>query len=161
MKPEEALDALATPERIGRVREKLSSALLLDNGIARQLSRLDALKERHRRVSAAAGRDAEADALARETEARLLADYRALLIRQREIREMIGRLPEGRQRMVLSLRYLEGMPFFRIAMQMHYDERQIYRYHRAGLRRLAVILALEEAGREAFPGVSGSREKSD
>ena len=42
---------------------------------------------------------------------------------------------------MLEMRYLNGAPFFRVAMAIHYDERTVYRLHRAGLRMIAALLA--------------------
>ncbi len=141
MKPEEALDALAGPEGIARARELLSSALRLDAMIALKLARLDALKARAEKARIVPGLSEETEQGLLEQE--ILEEYRALMARQRRIQALLSRMPDERQRTVLELRYLQGLPFFRIAMQLHYDERQIYRYHRAGLRYLAVLTALE------------------
>ena len=58
------------------------------------------------------------------------------------------------QQAVLEMHYLQGMPFFRAAMALHYEERQIYRLHRAGLKAIAAQLLLEGA----LPGPAGATE---
>ena len=59
---------------------------------------------------------------------------------------LIARLPDEKMARILEMRYLDQQPFFRIAARMHYDERQIYRYHRQGLRYVALLTAPASAG---------------
>ena len=72
------------------------------------------------------------------------ADYHRLTLLQREIRECLSRVPQPLPRLVLEMRYLQGSPFFRIAMALHYDERQIYRYQAQGPEQVALQLAEKE-----------------
>lgn len=50
---------------------------------------------------------------------------------------VIERLPDSRQRSVLRRRYILGQRWERIARELHYDVRQIYRLHAQGIRGFA------------------------
>lgn len=169
MTVEEAYAFIRSPQGLAAARDYLSAALRLDAMIALRLSRLDAARARGERVTraldalagggGAGDRVGEAAADLADQEAALLADYHALLKQQKEIGAAIARVPEDRQRMVLEMRYLQGLPFFRIAMTLHYDERQVYRLHERGLRHVAAQIALgeiapaAEAGEQESPAV--------
>lgn len=156
MKPEERLASLVTEEGIKKAREALSSAQPLERLIALKLSRLDRAREEEKHLRALGG-GAAADEI-RHTEEGLLSDYHLLTQQREKVQRLIDRVPDMRHRTVLEMRYLEGLPFFRIAMNMHYDERQIYRYHKSGLLHVSLQLALEENDTLRAPG---SPEKSD
>ena len=47
--------------------------------------------------------------------------------------EIIEKIPEGAQRSVLRRRYLLGQSWKRIAREMHYEERTVFRIHGRGL----------------------------
>ncbi len=98
------------------------------------MARLDGLRKKLRR-----GLPAEAEIQAEEQA--LFSAYAVLKHRRRAIAAAIGRMPEEIVRRVMTARYLEGRPFFRIAMDLHYDERQIYRIHRKGLMHAAAQIA--------------------
>ena len=136
MKPDDRLYALVTDAGIARARKALSSALPLERLIALKLARLDRVREEEKRLRSVGGGAAAGDI--RHLEEELLADYHALTRRRENVQRLIDRIPDERHRAVLEMRYLEGLPFFRIAMNLHYDERQIYRYHRAGLLHAAL-----------------------
>ena len=141
MTPEELWAFAHSPAGEQAARSCLGACLHLDAAIAVKLSRLDALRRQAAKIGGCLpGICPELDALEEE----VLRDYRELTQRQREIADRIRQVPDERHRAVLELRYLQGMPFFRIAMQLHYDERQIYRFHRHGLHRIAALLAAEE-----------------
>lgn len=124
-------------------REILSGYGRLDAEIAVKLSRIDRAREQAKRLAALPDRAKaqEASRCLAELEKELLRDYAALTERQKEIEKIIGQVPNERARTVLEMRYLAQQPFFRIAMRMHYDERQIYRYHRQGLQYAALLTA--------------------
>ncbi len=152
MTAEAVLAFMRSREGLLAARDFLSGVLRLDADIALQLARLDEMRKKLRE-----GRGSQAEVL--EGEEDLLLSYRALREKEREIGSAIRRVPGDRLREVLSRRYLHGQPFFRIAMDMNYDERQIYRIHRQGLEHLAAQLAsgmIQE--KDAFlPEHSGSR----
>ncbi len=50
-----------------------------------------------------------------------------------EANRRIEQMPDETHRTLLRLRYLAGMTFARIAEEMHYSERQIYRTHEEAL----------------------------
>ena len=68
----------------------------------------------------------------------------ALVHRQKQIDALLRRIPNETIRTVMQWRYLQNVPFFRIAMEMQYDERHVYRLHRKGLEYVAALLAVEE-----------------
>ena len=136
MTAQETLRYMQSRQGLCAARDYLSAALHLDAQIAVKQARADAL--RARRSLLCAGETQQAlDALEQEIQ----ADYASLFRRQRQIDAVIRSVPEDMSRLVLECRYLQGLPFFRIAMELHYDERQIYRYHRKGLMYVAARLA--------------------
>lgn len=137
MTGEETLIYIRSPEGLCAARDLLSGALRLDAEAALALARLDRMRARARRGRA----DREA---IRQEEARLLSLYKEKTARQQTIGAVIRRVPDENARTVLRLHYLEGMPFFRVAMQMNYDERQIYRILRRGLSHVALQTVLNE-----------------
>lgn len=148
MTPEERLAFARSKEGLNHARQLLTGYGRLDAAIAVKLSRLDRTREQAKRLSALPpgpeARQASAETEALEQE--LLRDYAALIERQKEIEGIIRRVPHEQSRTVLEMRYLDQQPFFRIAARMHYDERQIYRYHRQGLRYVALLTAPASAG---------------
>ena len=149
MSPEEKMALAFSREGEARAREYLMERNRLDSRIALELAQLDSIRERgmsmtHLLEALPSGtlgdRVADAAARAADLEAETLADYEKLLQKQQEIKNTIRSLPEGLPRMVLELRYLQAMPFFRIAMALHVEERHVYRLHKDALRRLALLL---------------------
>ncbi|MBR1583915.1 MAG: hypothetical protein IJ662_00055 [Clostridia bacterium] len=138
MTAEEILAYIQSKEGQNAAREFLSGAQRIDAMVALKLARADQLRARARQLPAL---DAEAQQALREMEDEILADYNVLLKRQKQIGDAIRRVPEEVSRAVLESRYLQGLPFFRIAMNLNYDERQIYRYHQRGLQHIAGQLA--------------------
>ena len=138
-------------EGLCAARDFLSGALRMENGIALQLSRLDQMRKKLRQGQGSA-------AAVEAGEASLLSSYAALREKQREIGAVLRRIPGDRPREVLERRYLQGQPFFRIAMEMHYDERQIYRLHRQGLAHVAarIILGLIAEASAASGSAAGA-----
>ena len=141
MTPEEMWAFAHSAQGEQAARAYLGRALKLDAVIAVKLSRLEEMRERMGKIAALLpGVCPELSALEEE----ILKDYRALTAQQQEIGSRIRKVPDERHRAVLEMRYLQGLPFFRIAMQMHYEERQIFRYHRHGLHYIALLLAMDE-----------------
>ena len=139
MTPGALLSFIHSPEGLAAARDFLSSALRMDALIGVKLARLDGMRSLRERVKAAPEED-EAFAAA---EGEVLVEYHALLDRQRAIGGVIRRVPDERQRAILEMRYLQGLPFFRIAMALNYEERQIYRLHKEALRHVAALLAAD------------------
>jgi len=151
MTHEEALVYSMSPEGQQAARNYLSAALQIENRIALRLSRLDALRAQGERITQALGgmrgsgygdKVGEAAAELADQEAALLKDYRQLLGRQRAIGEVIHQVPDEQAKLVLELRYLQNLSFVAIAMKVHCDERQAYRYHKRGIAHVAFHLAL-------------------
>lgn len=144
MTGEEALAFIRSPEGQRRAQDYLSAALRADSAAALCLARLDQLRKKLRR-----GLPVQADI--RQEEQALFAAYAALKIRRRAIRAAVDRVPDETARAVLEHRYLEGKPFFRIAMDLHYDERQIYRIHRRGVAHVAAQIAERQISEKFSP----------
>jgi len=134
MTGEEALAFIRSASGRRLAQDYLSGVLWADSAAALHLARLDGLRKKLRR-----GLPAEAEIQAEEQA--LFSAYAVLKHRRRAIAAAIGRMPEEIVRRVMTARYLEGRPFFRIAMDLHYDERQIYRIHRKGLMHAAAQIA--------------------
>ncbi len=146
MTAEEQLQYLNSYEAVACAQDYLAQALRLDAQISLKLAQLDALREKKNKLCHSLGIPPDklpADEDIRGREAAVLADYSALLRLQSAIADHVGRVPDAIQRAVLEMRYLQGAPFFRIAMALHYDERHIYRLHRSGLRHVAAQLMQE------------------
>ena len=75
-----------------------------------------------------------------ELEGEILTEYAHLIEKQKEIKKAIRQVPNDTQRMVLEKRYLVGLPFFCIAQEMNYSERQVLRLHTDGLEHVALQL---------------------
>lgn len=156
MTAEEKMAFAFSPDGQRAAREYLSRLRALDVMIALKHSHADDLREKSRRVTRAmdalsfggqGDRVGEAAAQLADLEREILADYSALLSQRQEIESTIRRVPNETQRTVLEMRYIDGMPFFRIAMALHYDERTVYRYHQKALSHAALYLV--ETGRIA------------
>ena len=143
MTAEEQLQYLSSRQAPLDAQDYLAQGLRLDARISLKLAQMDRMREQRKKLCQALGKAAEElppepELQAREME--VLADYSALLRLQQDISARIHQVPHAMQQAVLDMRYLQGAPFFRIAMALHYDERQIYRLHRAGLRHVAAQL---------------------
>ena len=140
---EAQLKYLQSRQALLDAQDYLSRANRLDAQIALKLARLDQLRARRdqlrRRLQIHTVDESLPDLEALERD--VLQDYAALLKLQAEIQARIRLVPDDSQRAVLEMRYLNGAPFFRVAMAIHYDERTVYRLHRAGLRMIAALLA--------------------
>lgn len=150
-----SVDAMAfanSREGIMAAREYLSAAQRLDNIIALRLSRLEMLRDRAMKITRAIEsrpkRNQAGDLLANaacdaiDVEEELMMDYAKLLAKQNEINQLISEIPDDYQKMVLDLRYLQGVSMIGIAQRLHYDERTVQRIHEKALRQVALRLAL-------------------
>ncbi|MBQ9263894.1 MAG: hypothetical protein IJ189_06730 [Clostridia bacterium] len=137
MTPEEILQYAHSAQGRCDARNLLSACLHIDAQIALKLAQLDQLREKAKRMPGADPR------VIRELEQDVLTDYSALLKQQKRIGDMLRRVPNDLCRTVMEAHYIQELPFFRIAMNLHYDERQIYRLHKQGLEHVAAQLAYE------------------
>lgn len=155
MTPAEKLAWAETKEGVHAAREFLSGGQQIEAMIGLRLARLEKLRDHARRVTraveASCGRsgfrgdamaEAVADTVAMEKE--LLQDYHNLLDKQKEIQQVIDRIPDDFQRMVLELRYLQGISMLGIARRLNYDERTVQRIHHKALSQVAVRLAVDQ-----------------
>lgn len=152
MPPIEAMQFANSREGIREAREYLSAAQRLDNIIALRLSRLEMLRDRAKKITQAIDyaprRKAAGDTLANaaseamDIEEELMFDYARLLARQNEINQLISEIPDDYQKMVLDLRYLQGVSMVGIARRLNYDERTVQRIHEKALRQVALRLAM-------------------
>ena len=168
MEYEAALSWAASREGMQAAREYLSSAQRLDAMIALRLSRLDMLRDRARQITRAIEpwirtrnrgdlmANAASDAVDMEEE--LLRDYARLLKMQKEIHQLISDIPDDYQKMVLDLKYLQGVSLVGIARRINYDERTVQRIHDKALQQAALRLALkEDAPSEGSPVIAYGR----
>ena len=168
MEYEAALSWAASREGMQAAREYLSSAQRLDAMIALRLSRLDMLRDRARQITRAIEprirtrnrgdlmANAASDAVDMEEE--LLRDYARLLKMQKEIHQLISDIPDDYQKMVLDLKYLQGVSLVGIARRLNYDERTVQRIHEKALQQAALRLALkEDAPSEGSPVIDYGR----
>lgn len=139
MNARETLAFIQSPEGLCAARDFLSSAQRLEGCIALKQAQADQLRRR-RREGLSPGDQMVLDAMEKDVQ----RDLSSLLCRQKAISDAIRRVPGDVARTVLESHYLQSMPFFRIAMALHYDERQIYRYHRKGLSHIAAQIAAGE-----------------
>lgn len=149
MTPEEKLAYAKSSAGRTKAQNYLYEMQNIDNMVALKLARLDDFREKHQRVvrslyamNGVGSANAENDTVKQLTEMEndLRAEYHALLERQRQTKETIRQVPNELQRTVLEMRYIDGLPFFRIAMAMNYEERTIYRLHRKALTQTALYL---------------------
>ena len=136
MTGEDVLAFIRSDEGRRAARDYLSAGLRRDAQIALRLARLDQLRKKR----------AENTAAIRAGEDEVRRAYGRLRQTQQGILAAIRRVPDEICRQVLEARYVQGLPFFRIAMELHYDERQIYRIHRKGLEHVAAQIARGQAG---------------
>lgn len=148
MTPEARWAYAESPAGRAKAQNYLYEMQNIDNMVALKLARLDDFREKHQRVVRSlyaidgepVDREDETVRQLTEMENDLRAEYHALLERQRQTKETIRQIPNELQRTVLEMRYIEGLPFFRIAMAMNYDERTVYRLHRKALTQTALYL---------------------
>ena len=114
---------------------ELNEANEIDNEIAFTLARLQRLEHQ---VSQTPGAKIDCPELAAERDC-LLNEYRLLRAAREQARDRILQIPNNRYRMLLEMRYLDGLTFYAIAARMNYSERQIQRDHVAALRLLLAL----------------------
>jgi DNA-directed RNA polymerase specialized sigma24 family protein len=88
------------------------------------------------------GRADWTDTVARavELERELIASIDGMLALRREISQMIARVPDGRHRQLLELRYLCGKKWEEVAEAMSYDVRWIYQLHEDALAEVEKLM---------------------
>lgn len=85
----------------------------------------------------AAGRSLENSIEAIDALAGRLGDKRRETVRlRREIEDVIAAVPDGRLRMLLRYRYIDGMTWTHIERQMGYERTQIWRLHGRALESI-------------------------
>ena len=84
------------------------------------------------------GGDTMTDVIARliELEGEINDRIDALIALRREIEGCIRTVDSSAQRRVLRLRYIEGMTWERVALEMHYERTQVWRLHGRALAAL-------------------------
>ena len=131
-------------------KEYLSRYRLLSAQIAAKQERIDVLKLRAQSVSSPSFSGVKTTSPKGESKHENLTDYCAALedelfekkIRltylQREIEHAIAKVPDDKQRTVLELRYLNCLPFSKIAERLHYSPENVYTIHRDALKNITV-----------------------
>lgn len=84
------------------------------------------------------GGDTMTDGIAKliEVEGEINDRIDALIALRREIEGCIRTVDSSAQRRVLRLRYIEGMTWERVALEMHYERTQVWRLHGRALAAL-------------------------
>lgn len=75
-----------------------------------------------------------------DLEAEIEAEISRLVELREEIRAAISRVQDSTYRNLLELRYIEGMTFERIAVEMNYSWRQVIRIHGSALYRIKDVI---------------------
>ena len=147
MNPEEKRAFAESPAGRQAAQDYLAGLQNLNVAIALKHAQADGLREKVKRISEMPKTgdtpEGQADTITARLdhlEQEVLADYHTLLERRQAIQNTIRRVPNAAQRTVLEMRYVESMPFFRIAMAMNYGERTVFRLHRKALAQTALYL---------------------
>ncbi|MBN1776840.1 MAG: hypothetical protein JW811_01850 [Clostridiales bacterium] len=53
---------------------------------------------------------------------------------------LIEQLEDERHRLVLTLRYINGLPWFKVEHAMHYERRQVFYFHTEALKGVAQLM---------------------
>ena len=53
---------------------------------------------------------------------------------------LIEQLPDERHRLVLTLRYINGLEWFKVEHAMHYERRQVFYFHSQALKEVAQLM---------------------
>ncbi len=53
---------------------------------------------------------------------------------------LIEQLQDERHRLVLTLRYINGLPWFKVEHAMHYERRQVFYFHAEALKEVARLM---------------------
>ena len=121
-------DLRGTEERIGRIRLRIRA---LEDEVTRVTVRLDAVPGGGGQSDRIAGAVAQIVDL----QEKLLRRIGRLEAARQELEDLIDELPP-QQRDVLYARYVEGKGWNRVARELHYDARYVFKIHRAALQRL-------------------------
>ena len=146
MTAEEQMAYLKSKQALMDAQDYLSQYKRLDARISLKLAQLDALREKQAILCRALGKSPDWQQPVpdiRDLEQEVLKDYGELLHLQREIGDHLRQVISPLQRYILEMRYLQAVPFHRLATDMSYEERQVYRMHRDGLRHVAAQLLQE------------------
>ena len=139
--------------------EYLRRALVLDMQIDAYFERIQKLRARAERRTAAYGRDkvsasasvdSRMDVVARIVDAERDLDERIdrMIAARAEIQDTIEHVANEKMRALLQMRYLNGRTWEDIADQMNYSTRNVYNLHSAALKAVAPFVAIAE-GRSA------------
>ncbi len=53
---------------------------------------------------------------------------------------LIERLADERHRLVLTLRYINGLEWFKVEHAMHYERRQVFYFHSEALKEISLLM---------------------
>lgn len=124
----------------------LSQLRTIDHEVDILLERVERDRARLTRITpqygehTSGGKQDWTDAVARlmELEAKLNARIDVLVDTRTEIEAAIAEVPDATERMLLELRYVDGLRWDEIARRMDYDVRQVYRLHGRALLHIRV-----------------------
>ena len=125
--------------KLNQYREAEAEASRLEQEITKWYSKAEKMTTAVRLVPSggAAGRSLENSIEAIDALAGRLGDKRRETVRlRREIEDVIAAVPDGRLRMLLRYRYIDGMTWTHIERQMGYERTQIWRLHGRALESI-------------------------
>ena len=125
--------------KLNQYREAEAESSRLEQEITRWYSKAEKMTTAVKLIPSggAAGRSLENSIEAIDALAGRLGDKRRETVRlRREIEDVIAAVPDGRLRMLLRYRYIDGMTWTHIERQMGYERTQIWRLHGRALESI-------------------------
>lgn len=125
--------------KLNQYREAEAESSRLEQEITKWYSKAEKMTTAVRLIPSggAAGRSLENSIEAIDALAGRLGDKRRETVRlRREIEDVIAAVPDGRLRMLLRYRYIDGMTWTHIERQMGYERTQIWRLHGRALESI-------------------------
>lgn len=125
--------------KLNQYREAEAESSRLEQEITKWYSKAEKMTTAVKLVPSggAAGRSLENSIEAIDALAGRLGDKRRETVRlRREIEDVIAAVPDGRLRMLLRYRYIDGMTWTHIERQMGYERTQIWRLHGRALESI-------------------------
>lgn len=125
--------------KLNQYREAEAESSRLEQEITKWYSKAEKMTTAVRLIpgGGAAGRSLENSIEAIDALAGRLGDKRRETVRlRREIEDVIAAVPDGRLRMLLRYRYIDGMTWTHIERQMGYERTQIWRLHGRALESI-------------------------
>lgn len=113
-----------------------------ENELALFHARMEQMRRRKKALETDGADGAEKTALLASMEAmerQILAAYKTLLSQEKQVKNLIEKLPDKLQRELLEWRHLHHLSFFAAAEKLHLDERHVYRVYKKALQAASVF----------------------